>query len=216
MKKKIFRLLLILLFVSVFCFITIEFINYMLIKPKILQEIVDINLTKAGNKAELYIENTNNTTEERYFSINFVSYSEIDDKIIRAQKYDFINSLKTVFNAKTGEILPLEPKIPLKMKIYKITKNGEGVCCGKIFKTQKHNFYQKYELIYDKTNHLQRAYLQTSIYVDNKKYGVNRAVIDKIKLEKGFYKIEIENLKDLPEFFDIKTYFGTSDSGLKP
>ena len=215
MKKKIFKSFLFLLFIGIFIFAVIEFINYMVIKPSIPREIADINLTKAGNKAELYIENKNDKIQ-RYFTINFVSYTELNNETILEPKHDFISDLQAVFDAKTGEIIPLKPEIPLKMKIYKISRDGDGKCCGKIFKIQKHNFYQKFDLVYDKTNLLQRAYLQTSIYVNNKKYGVNRAEIDKVQLEKGFYKIEIETLKDLPEFSDIKTFFGTSDSGLKP
>ena len=214
MGNIIFKSILFLLVLGLLIFAVMEFINFLVIKPSIPQEITEINLTKSGNKAELYIENKNDKIQ-RFFTINFVSYTELGNETILEPKHDFINDLRAVFDAKTGEILPLKPEIPLKMKIYRISRDGDGRCCGKIFQIQKHNFYQKYDLIYDKVNYVKRGYLQTGVYANGKYYGVNRAEIDKVQLDKGFYKIEIETLKDLLEFADIKTFFGTSDSGLK-
>ena len=85
-------------------------------------------------------------------------------------------------------------KIPLSLKIYKIDSEQNKFRLGKEY------FYYKLKPVFADIKNLRSMYMQTSIYIGEKHYGTSSATIACIPLQKGIYKVELENLRDLPIF----------------
>ena len=188
-----------------FCYVAEELINYLIIKPRIPMEFTYINLTKAGNKAELYINNKDDKIC-RYFTLDFVSYDY--DRDMKLLDDEFAN---TYIGGEydVNETLLRGTKIPLSLKIYKIDNEPNKFGRGKEY------FYYKLKPVFAEVRNLRPAYMQTSIYRGEKHYDAYSATIACTPLQKGMYKVELENLQDLPIFSNVKIYFTTKDSGLK-
>lgn len=121
---------------------------------------------------------------------------------------------QTVRKKQRRLVVPAVPKlrgikIPLSLKIYKIDSEQNKFRLGKEY------FYYKLKPVFADIKNLRSVYMQTSIYIGEKHYGTSSATIACIPLQKGIYKVELENLRDLPIFSNVEIYFTTKDSGLK-
>lgn len=124
MLKKIKRF-----FISLLCIAAAIFIAWLFLYNHDLPKRTNIDLSKAGNKAELQAK----VNREDHFSVSFEFYQDVDEneKIIRDTELDiFLDGSDDIRKTNGGMV------IPMKVTVYKINNHQKENILSKEYNTQ--------------------------------------------------------------------------------